>query len=241
MKENNLKYSVKTTVEAESTDRYGFATNAFILKSLEDAATAHAESVGYGFTDMRKKGLTWMLVDWKVKVLDRPKSNDKLLINTWSRGTAARAFAMRDFEIIRNDKVIAIASSRWILFDINEKKIARTTDEDIGLYLHEKNLCVFESGTFEKIPQVSSNAATFPYIVKQSDIDGNGHVHNLVYLDIATETIGNEKHDNFSITYKKEILPSDNVLCFVEKIGDETVVEIRNRDTLITNAAVKFS
>lgn len=241
MKENNLKYSITKTVKAENTDRNGFATNAFILKCLEDAATAHSESVGYGFDDMRQRSLTWMLVDWKVKVIKRPKVNDEMLINTWSRGTVARAFALRDFELYCNDELVAIASSRWILFDIKEHKIARTTDEDICLYLHDKDLCVFQGGGFDKLKQIDSEDFALPYIIKDKDIDGNGHVHNLVYLDIALRAIDHINLDSFSISYKKEILKNDNIVCLVKKEGDEYLFDIKNADTGVTNALIKMS
>lgn len=236
-----MKYSIERTVEVQDTDRSGFATNAFILKCLEDVSTAHSESVGYGFDDIRNIGLTWMLVDWRVEVLLRPKLGERLTLTTWSRGTVARAFALRDYEIACESKTLAKGSSRWLLYDINALKIARISDELIERYGHDRDLCAFPDGGFEKLSALSSYDDSVPYEINPSDIDGNGHVHNLVYLDIAVSAISKTDLNRFSIAYKKEILPDDKTICLVKKTEDGYFFEIKNSETGVTNALIKMS
>ncbi len=236
-----MKYSIERTVEARDTDRSGFATNAFILKCLEDVSTAHSESLGYGFEDMRNIGLTWMLVDWRVEVLRRPKIGERLTLTTWSRGTVARAFALRDYEIASDGEILVKGSSRWLLYDVNALKIARISDEMIERYGHDKDVWAFPDGGFEKLNALSSYDDCVPYEIKPSDIDGNGHVHNLVYLDIAISAISRMDTDRFSIAYKKEIRPDDKPICLVKQTEDGYFFEIKNAETGVTNAFIKMS
>ena len=49
-------------------------SNIAILEYLEDIAAYHSDSVGYGINTTDETHLTWILLDWKVKVLKRPKA-----------------------------------------------------------------------------------------------------------------------------------------------------------------------
>lgn len=241
MQEKIMKYSIVVEVDKSMVDEKGRATNGAILKLLEDVSTAHAESVGYGLEALRSRGVTWMLVDWRVEVTRRPVSGESVVAVTWSRGAAARVFALRDFELFVDGELVAKASSRWIIYDFVNSRLTKVTDETIEKYAHEKALKAFPDGGFEKIAAFDDYDKTVPYSIKPGDIDKNGHLHNLVYLDIASDEVGQKVFDNFSISYKKEILPSDNVLCKVKFAENATCFSIENKDTHAINALIKMS
>ena len=43
------------------------------LEIFENIGTHHADIAGYGPNDIKRTGVTWVLLDWKVQVLTRPK------------------------------------------------------------------------------------------------------------------------------------------------------------------------
>ena len=47
--------------------------NRAILEILENVASYHSDLVGYGANDIGKTILSWILLDWKLEVLNRPK------------------------------------------------------------------------------------------------------------------------------------------------------------------------
>ena len=66
-------------------------------------------------------GIAWIILNWKLKVFSRPKTNTPLIVKTWVHSENS-LFFYRDFEIIDKANItIAKASSKWVLFDVNKK------------------------------------------------------------------------------------------------------------------------
>ena len=81
------------------------------------------------------------------------------------------------------------------------------------------------------------------YKVARRDIDLNGHMHNLYYLDLAYEALPQEVYekrpfDNVRIEYKKEIKFGETIKCKYSYINDENVVAIFNDDESIVHAII---
>ena len=84
-----------------------------------------------------------------------------------------------------------------------------------------------------KAPEEFSNE--IEYKVSRRDIDLNGHMHNLYYLDIAYEALPERVYeqrpfDNVRIQYKKEVKLGDIVKCRYTFKDGEHIVSIFNSD-----------
>ena len=120
-------YSINYRIGIEDIGLNNEATNKALLKIMEDVSGFHSASIGYGVFEVESKRKAWMLLDWKMKVIKRPKYNDEIKAQTWSRG-ADRLYAYRDFQIMdREGNIIAIATSRWIFVDIDRRRPVRLT------------------------------------------------------------------------------------------------------------------
>ena len=73
-------------------------TNKGIFNILQEVAASASDSVGYGPNDCLKTNIAWILLNWKVKVFDRPLWNSKLTLKTWPRNVS-RCYSCRDIEI----------------------------------------------------------------------------------------------------------------------------------------------
>jgi len=217
--------------------------NKFILNCLENVALKHSDSVGLGLKNILETGLTWMLLDWKVKLLKRPHYGDILEISTWTR-YINKCYAYRDYEIYVNNEKYVIATSKWLLFDINRKKPIRVQEDLISKYEPEENKSVFDILEIEKMKKVDSYDNNYAYNVKKSDIDINGHMHNLNYLDIAYECFSendyNNELNNIRISYKKEIKLEDKVDCRYTKMNDKWMFVIENPEIDSVNAYIEL-
>lgn len=121
-------YSHNLTINYSDVDENNQVTNKGLLRLLQEVAGIHCGLLGYGVNDTPKTGLAWILLNWKLKVFARPKTNTNLLIKTWTRKKTP-LFVYRDFEIYDNAyNLVAIASSKWVLFNVNNKSISRVTD-----------------------------------------------------------------------------------------------------------------
>lgn len=219
-------------------------TNKAILKVLENAGGMHSELVGYGLNSIEKTNLSWVLLGWKVKVINRPKYNTELNIHTWARDSN-KISTYRDFEIYdENNNLLIIATSKWILVNLEKGKMAELTPEIIDLYQKEEK-SVFEERTISKIKEPNDCSNKISYPILRSDIDINNHVHNIYYLDFAYEALPeniykNDECNNIEIMYKKQIKLGDTILCKYCREENSHIISIKSEDDKILHAIIKL-
>ena len=218
--------------------------NRAIIEFLEDLGARHSDLAGYGVNDREKTKISWILLEWKLKITDRPKYGDELEIHTWGRD-ANRVFTYRDFEIYNQEgKLCAIATSKWAIVNIETGKLAKLTEEMIASYKMEDNKKVFEEELKKiKIPEESKE--TLEYTVVRRDIDLNKHMHNLYYLDLAYEALPEEIYkdrpfDKLQITYKREIKLGAKVKCNFAKKENKNIIIIKSEDNKTLHAAIEL-
>ena len=100
-------------------------TNYGLLAYLEDVATYHSDTVGYGVKDIPINKGAWILMDWELEVYRRPKFGEIIHTNTKAVSLGKTSFhCYRDFEVFDdNNKLIATATSRWIFYNMETNKI----------------------------------------------------------------------------------------------------------------------
>ena len=224
------------------------ASNKITLKSLVDilqeAAISHSEKAGYGVNNTSTTHLAWLLSNWKVKILSYPHLNTEITVKTWPR-SFDRLYSFRDFEVYdENNNLIAIASSKWFPVDTQTKRIRKITSEISDAYGEPVIKSVFENPFKEKMTVPDKSKLNFNYIVQRRDLDTNGHVNNLHYIDYALETLDenvfNNTFNNLEIMYKKEIKYKDNINCYYSFENDKHIITIKNEDNSIIHAIIKL-
>ena len=238
-------YQEKFKIGLKDVGKNDEITNKGLLECLENIAAYHSDSVGYGINTTNITHLTWVVLDWKVKVIKRPKYGQVLDIRTWSRHIV-KCYAYRDFEVY-NDKgeLCAIASSKWLLIDTQKGKITKV-EEAMAEKYHSESKSVFGELEIEKIKLPEKFESTISYQIKRRDIDIIGHVHNLYYLDLALETLPEEVYeqrpfDDIRIMYKKEIKLGERVICKYAKQENKNIVVIESQDGKVLHAMIALS
>lgn len=219
--------------------------NETILEILEDAGGEHSNIAGYGALDIERTGVSWILLDWKVKVIKRPIYAEELTIKTWGR-YFQKAYTYRDYEIYNSKgELLIIATSKWALIDINKRNIVRLNEDIRKSYEPEESLKVFEEDTLSKIniPEVYTNE--IKYTVGRKDIDINNHMHNTYYLNLAYEAMpeevyNNRPYNNFRIHYQREIKLGDTVTCKYAYYNNKHVIAITNEKENIINSIIEL-
>ena len=238
-------YSEKVKIGLKNIGKQNKINNIGILEFLENVASYHSDLVGYGANNVFKTGIVWILLDWKLRVIKRPTYGDILTVNTWASG-AKKFFTYRDYEIYDDkNNLCAIATSKWALIDINQRKIQRITQEIINPYEQEEKR-VFLNEELDKINLPKSFISSIEYKVTRKDIDINNHMHNLCYLDLAYEALPEEVYnqkpfDNVRIMYKKEIQYKDNIKCHYTKQENKHIVVIDSNDGNTLHAIIELS
>lgn len=227
-------FNEKFKIQSKDIGKGNCVKNRGILEIFENIATHHSDLAGYGPNDIEKTQMSWVLLDWKVKVLKRPQYGQILNVNTWGR-TMKKVYTYRDFEMYdEENELCVIGTSKWTLVNINTGRIEKLTDEIYEKYqLEEKD--VFNIGELDKIKIPEEYSNEIIYKVSRRDIDLNGHMHNLYYLDLAYEVLPDDVYEkrpfnDFRVQYKKEIKFGDIIKCRYTQNEGKYIVTICNEE-----------
>ena len=237
-------FSNNFTVNFSDIDENNKLSNKGILRLMQEIAGEHSDLVGYGLNDTPKTGVAWIILNWKLKVFIRPKWNTKLTINTWTNCEKS-LFCYRNFEIYDSqNNLIAIAWSKWILFDVNKKRITKVP-KDIQEKFLNIDTPVFDEPFEGKIIEPKKSTFVYNYKIQKRDIDTNHHVNNLNYIDYALEAIpeeiDNTNFSNVEIVYKHEAKLGDVISAFYSNSEDnKDIITIKDSTGKNIHAIIKF-
>lgn len=237
-------YSEYFTVTLPDVGENNKLTNKGILRMLQEIACVHSSLVGFGVNDVETNGLAWILLNWKLQVFTRPVWNTKLKINTWSSGHNLVS-SYRDFEIFDdNNNLVALATSKWILFDAVKGSLVKINKEISSKYCDVAKH-VFSDSIVEKLKEPENSKLVAEYSVQKRDIDTNHHVNNLNYLDFAYEalpeyTFFHSDFKNVEIMYKHEAKLGEAFNLFYAEKDNCSFVTIKNKDNDKLHCIVKL-
>lgn len=220
-------------------------TNEAILGFFEDIGGLHSDSIGYGIKNIKETNLSWILLHWKMKVIERANYGDTVHVKTWSR-YSSKIYTYRDFEMYNSDgKLLAIATSKWALINATTGRLEKLEDELISKYKPEEK-SVFNELEVQKLKQPSEYDSLYEYTVSRRDIDVNNHMHNLYYLDIAYEVLPIDIYEKFDfscveIMYKTGAKLGDKLKCLYTKIDNDYFITIKSLDEKILYTIIKLS
>jgi len=193
---------------------------------FQDIASDHAASLGFGRDDLMKHNHFWVLSRICSEISLMPSWGETIILKTWPRGTD-RLFALRDYEARYPDgRIIALATSSWLIIDRDTKRIQRPDNLRISLNsdpLVEKALPV----NAMKLEPASGNGRSVPdFRVRVSDLDINLHTNNARYLKWITDSYDldfmlNNVPLSAEINYLAESRFSDNIAIIISEDANE--------------------
>lgn len=181
---------------------------------FQEMAYQHANQLGFGYRDLKKKKTMWVLSRMKIRIERYPVWDDMITVETWHRGMQ-RLFGMRDFRVKdREGKAMALATTAWLIVDMDTHRPVRPDNRT----LHEsrgEEAVLGES--LNKIELPGELEALGTREVVYSDLDIVGHVNNVKYMEWCIDKAvpaGNTKSEirEFEINYLSEALPGDRIM-----------------------------
>ena len=170
-----------------------------MLDLLQSVAGEHANILKIGYEDLKEKGYAFVLARIKYDLYEAISCYQELIIETTPLKPGRIDFD-RDFEIYdKNSKLIGIATSKWIIIDLNTRKICRTS---VFTYPCD----VRENGNYQEFDKLSFQDTDlnlyYEYLIRHNDIDFIGHMNNTRYAD-ALKVTGVVSH--FEINFLHEV------------------------------------
>lgn len=227
-------------------DFTGHLTMGVLGNHLLNCAGFHATERGFGIGTLNEENYTWVLSRLAVELDEMPCQYEAFSIQTWVENVY-RLFTDRNFAILdKEGRKIGYARSVWAMISLNTRKPA-----DL-LTLHEGGITEYvcdEPCPIEKpsrIKVVSQEAADV-LTAKYSDIDINGHVNSIRYiehiLDLFPFDIYRTKRiRRFEMAYVAESYYGDTLSFYLDEGGNDTYqVEVRkNAGEVVCKAKVVF-
>ena len=185
-----------------------------IFLTMQDVAGKHAEKLGAGYEDLKKKGITWVLIRTSLKMEKYPDAYTPVKITTWPEPEKRMLFPR--FFTFKDDagNLLGTASTLWALMDIEARTLVAPASKGIVVQTPAEPPLKLELPGKVKLPEGEIIESTI--CPKYSDLDINNHVNNSRYIDWFTDQIPLEIHSRgilseISVSYSKEIRSGESV------------------------------
>ena len=246
MSEVNKIGTYKFIAEPFHVDFKGRLTMGVLGNHLLNCAGFHASDRGFGIARLNEDNYTWVLSRLAIELDEMPYQYEEFSVRTWVENVY-RLFTDRNFAIIDKDgKKIGYARSVWAMINLNTRKPA-----DL-LTLHGGSIVDYvcdEPCPIEKPSRIKVTAKepVSKLTAKYSDIDINGHVNRIRYiehiLDLFPIELYKSKHiRRFEMAYVAESYYGDELSFYVDETNEnEYHIEVKkNGDELVCRSKVLF-
>lgn len=174
------------TVHSFDADAFGVLAPAALAGYLQETAGRSADALGFGFADLNRNGMTWVLARQQVQ-LDAPVLwGETLEVETWPSGVD-RLAALRDFRLLRDGAEVGRALTTWFAIDVATRRPVRPEkilpESRLAQSTHVLPLGSPPPGALDR-PDVDRR-----FQVRFADIDANLHVTNSSYVAWALEAL----------------------------------------------------
>ncbi|TDS66138.1 acyl-[acyl-carrier-protein] thioesterase [Myroides indicus] len=167
---------------------YGKLKLVDLCKLIQKVASTHSVLGGISFLDLQQVDQAWVLNKFRIELKEAmPRWQDQITITTWiEKMDGIRS--IRNFEIRNNNKLIAVATSLWVILNTKRRRpeVTKLPHNHFIKYSDQK----VTEAPFSKAPRVKYRELSNS-VVKYSDLDMVNHVTNTKYLewciDIAFE------------------------------------------------------
>ena len=161
---------------------------ASLFDYMQDIASDHAETLGFGRDDLMKNNRFWALSRMYAEIERWPVWKETIILKTWPHGTD-KLFALRNYDVKYPDgRHIAHGTSSWLILDHSTRRIQRPESE-LNHFRHNfqsRNSPLRYASKLEASETEGLKTATFR--VRVSDLDINLHTNNVKYLKWIDDT-----------------------------------------------------
>ncbi|MDW3650574.1 MAG: thioesterase [Bacteroidia bacterium] len=214
----------KNQVKAHEIDFKSRMSVPALINNMQEAAWNSAESLGASVARLQEDGISWVLTRLKLEIERLPRHREYYYVESWPSG-GERSFVYRDYRVYdENDVCIAKATSTWLVFDLETRRMIRIPDwlQSLTGLPRGQNAMEIASG---KIPPVKSSEEAESFPLRWHDIDTNQHLSNTYYFQIAIEglpfkVLSEQNLKSIDLNFRSESTWGDKLLSAVEDLGD---------------------
>jgi acyl-ACP thioesterase len=178
------------TVASWDVDACNRLTPAAIGRFMQEAAETNARALGFGYDDLRRQGLTWILSGLLIRLDRHPRFRDEIQVETWPVDVVKRR-ATRDFRLLdAGGQPFGTATSAWYCLDLTRRRPV-SVDHWRGHAAWEPDRRAVDRDC-DRITAVDSPEDEVAIPLRWSDLDLNDHLTNTRYQDLVFEGYGGD-------------------------------------------------
>lgn len=182
-----------------------------LVRYFEDIAILHSSSLGLDLAWYERETCGWMLLKWDISVERMPEFGETVRLGT--KVHAMRSFmADRDFELRdASGALLSVGRSNWLLVDTVRRRPLRVQESQYSAFgVPPETSALFRS--LGDLDFSVEGADPHPVRAMDRDIDTNGHVNNVSYLEWALDSLPAGFARQYSpaavrVQYRKELGP----------------------------------
>ena len=227
-------------------DFTGRLTLGVLGNHLLNCAGFHATERGFGMATLNEENYTWVLSRLAIEMDEMPYQYETFSVQTWVENVY-RLFTDRNFAIVGKDgRKIGYARSVWAMISMQTRKpidLMAMHDGSIVDYVCDEP-CPIEKPSRIKIT-ATEPVATLK--AKYSDIDVNGHVNSIRYIEHILDLFPLEKYRTerirrFEMAYVAESYYGDELSFYLDDDGNGVYgVEVKkNGSETVCRAKIEF-
>jgi medium-chain acyl-[acyl-carrier-protein] hydrolase len=189
---------------------WGEATPLTVLNLFEETAFSHCEESGWDVYRLRACGMGWILLRGSVQIARYPTYGEDVTVETWM--SSSRLFYGQREYVLRGDagEVLGAARSLWVFYSLERRRPIPVLPEIVAAWSPDGTRCMERELEEVRAPGPDAVDEARAYDVRGSDIDTNGHVNNVNYIEWALEAVPRGIFDTCSLTrvegqYMKEV------------------------------------
>ncbi len=183
-------YEIQFVLKPLANDASLSANLMAMQKVIQDASTDHASLIGYGKTEMDALNVFWAIARLRVSFFKSLVANETYSIKTWPNPYEAVGIDRNYLVFDSKGDLVVQGMGKWVIVDkstfklVKPKQFALTSGQNNPLV--EK---VYPDGYRRYSNDHPNITFQLDKYVHMKDIDQNGHVNNVVYLDYIFSTI----------------------------------------------------
>lgn len=151
-----------------------------LFAQFMDVATLHAEALGVGAQAMMDRGLFWLTVKTKVRILRRPRMLETVELSTRPL-VPEKVRAIREYRLEKDGELLAQGKTEWAVIETASGRLRPMA----GVFSEELELGrepAYPAPFARMRPDFSEAETIGTYTVRATDIDLGGHMNNIAYL-----------------------------------------------------------
>lgn len=216
-----LIFEHKYNIRSYEPRQDGRVSIASVCNHLQDIASRHADTLGFGYDDLQKSNHYWVLSRLHVLMDRMPGFGESTRVLTWPSANE-RLVACRDFLINDESGLVGKATTGWVT--LNAKTLKADPPDTVldGRFIPERDRAlVFPTRAVNRLKEGEHQTNI---IARRFDQDINNHVNSVRYVEFCMEAVPREwtaenRCMGVDIQYRLESYAGDEYIsaCKVDK------------------------